>query len=267
MVRATSTFDGSTTLGLFCAVVAAIFLYFERSPIKRTAYVGLSLFGCLLALTSAPLMAFVIVTSVYFYDHLLKKLVWRWTLLIVILVLFYVALSMVSDDPDTSVIGHLTFDPSNGWLRMNTWHHASINIDLSPWFGYGFNTYGNLEDYWDQASVDCVFLVIALRFGLPAVALLLAVNIFSFLQVGSTYKNRSADQQMGRAGTAYTLTLVVFICVGLTIHFWNAPWCLWGFLVGVRSSLKEYYASIPAKPHFSLPAKPHFAARSGSLTV
>jgi len=186
-------------------------------------------------------MAAVIVTSAYFYDRALAQVAWRWKLFIGLLAAFYFALSMISNDPVGSIVGHLTFDPSNGWFRLNSWAHAWVNIGMSPWFGYGFKIYGDPDDYWDQASVDCVYLVFALRFGLPAVALLVATNIASFSQLGSSFKSRKTDRYMDHLGTGSTLMVVVFLFVGVTIHFWNAPWSMWGFFVGIRGSLKEYY--------------------------
>src|SRR5262249_47800115 len=146
----------------------------------RAMYVGLSLLGCVLALSSAPLMAAIIVTGAYCYDRVLAQLAWRWKFFTAMIVAFYFVLSMISNDPIASIIGHLTFDPSNGWFRMNTWAHAWVNIGMSPWFGYGFGIFGNPDDFWDQASVDCVYLVLALRFGLPAVALLVITNLAAF---------------------------------------------------------------------------------------
>lgn len=241
MVRATATFDGSHWLGTFCACAAAIFFYSERSPIRRAMYVGLSVLGCILAFSSSPLMAAVIVASAYFYDRALAQVAWRWKLFISLLAAFYLALSMISNDPVASIVGHLTFDPSNGWFRLNTWAHAWVNIGMSPWFGYGFKIYGDPDDFWDQASVDCVYLVFALRFGIPAVALLVMTNIASFSQLGSSFKSRTTDRYMDHLGTGSTLMLVVFLFVGVTIHFWNAPWSMWAFFIGIRASLKEYY--------------------------
>lgn len=239
MVRASSTFDGSTTLGLFCAASAAIFFYSEKNILKRAAYVGLCLVGCILALSSAPLMAFVIVMSAYSYDHLLSRFKGRWYLFVSVLILIYIALNFVSENPIASVIGHLTFDPSSGWFRANTWAHTTVIIAKSPWFGYGFNVYGNPEDFWDQASVDCVFLVMALRFGIPSVALLILTNILSFSNFEAAFGNRGAGPYRDNLETGFTLTLVAFLFVGITIHFWNAPWSMWGFLVGIRASFKE----------------------------
>ena len=240
-VRAVSTFDGSHWLGTFSAVTAAVFLFSQRTLLNRIIFVGVSFLGCVLALSSSPLMAILIVILTYCYDRMLAGVFWKWKILIVLIALAYLALSVISDNPFASIIAHLTFDPSSGWYRMNTWDHATDNIALAPWFGYGFRTFGDLEDYWDQASVDCVYLVLALRFGLPAVAFLILTNVLSFSQFGAAFSGRKVNLYMDRLGTAFTLALVVFMFVGLTIHFWNAPWSMWGFLVGVRGSLKEYY--------------------------
>lgn len=237
LVRASSTFDGSIQFGTFCAVTAAIFLYSEQRLTSRFLYVALSALGCVLALSSAPLMGLFIVMGTWAYDWLLRWYAPRWKLFVMILVGLTVILFQVSNDPVSSIIGHLTFDPADGWYRLNTWDHQMHNIGLSPWVGYGFQTFGNPEDYFDQASVDAVWLVVGLCFGLPAVGLLISTNIASFAHLRS---REGSGPYMDRMGTSFTLAIITWMFVGLTVHYWHHPWMLWGLFIGVRASLKEY---------------------------
>jgi hypothetical protein len=237
LVRAAATFDGSIQFGTFCVAAAAILLYSEHALFERIKYVGLCILGCVLALSSAPLMGMSIVIGTYAYDKLFHHYAWRWKLLAAAMIGLIVISFQVLNDPVASLIGHLTFDPSDGWFRLNTWEHATHNIGLSPWVGYGFGLYGDLEDYFDQASVDCVWLVVGLRFGLPGVFLLILVNLTAFMPWGHRQRN---SPYMNKMGTGFTLVLVSFIFIGLTVHYWNGPWMLWGLFIGIRASLKEY---------------------------
>jgi hypothetical protein len=239
LVRASSTFDGSTQFGTFCSALAAIFLYSEYKLTDRFMYVGLAALGCVLSLSSAPLMGLVFVISGYSYDRLLQRYSARWTLGLVLAAGSFLALFLVSSDPISFIIGHFTFDPSDGWFRLNTWSHATHNIALSPWMGYSFTLYGDLDDYWDQASVDCVWLVVGLRFGLPAVALLVLTNLGSISRFRCIH-----DPYMDKMATGFTLAIVALMFVGVTVHYWNGPWILWGMFIGVRASLKEYALAV-----------------------
>ena len=237
LVRASSTFDGSTQFGTFCAASAAVLFYSSRTVLKRFIYGGASVLGCALSITSAAFMGLGIVMSTYAYDQLLHSYSQRWKLYVVACAALICSLFLISNDPVGSIIGHLTFDPSDGWFRLNTWMHATHNISLSPWVGYGFQQYGDPDDYFDQASVDCVYLVVALRFGLPAVAFLILTNLGSFVRFGP---KPSAGPYMDKMATGLTLAICTWMFIGLTVHYWNGPWILWGLFIGVRASLKEY---------------------------
>lgn len=252
LVRAASTFDGSTQFGTFCAASAAVLLYSGRTVLKRFIYGGASALGCALSITSAAFMGLGIVMSTYAYDQLFHSYSRRWKLYVVTFAALICSLFLISNDPVASIIGHLTFDPSDGWFRLNTWMHATHNISLSPWVGYGFQQYGDPEDYFDQASVDCVFLVVALRFGLPAIAFLILTNLGSFVHFGA---KPSAGPYLDKVATGLTLAICTWMFIGLTVHYWNGPWILWGLFIGVRASLKEY-GSAKATTHRAIAQGP-----------
>ena len=73
----------------------------------------------------------------------------------------------------------MTFDPQTAWFRLGTWNTALPLVEQSPFIGYGFADLGNSADVrvylW---SVDCVWLIEALRYGLPGVILLI-LTMFS----------------------------------------------------------------------------------------
>jgi hypothetical protein len=100
-------------------------------------------------------------------------------------------------------------------------------------------------------TVDSIWLVFALRFGVPAVALLFLSNVSSFLPVKSARGRRNrnddapavsaTDKYMADMSMAFTTVLVMFMFIGLTVHFWNYMWIFWGICLGVRASLREWH--------------------------
>jgi hypothetical protein len=52
-------------------------------------------------------------------------------------------------------------------------------------------------------------------------------------------KRKATDPYISTLGTGFTFGVMCFATIGLTVHFWNATWMLWGVLLGIRASIKE----------------------------
>jgi hypothetical protein len=241
LLRAFSTFPHPILYGTFCVVAGAIFLYSERSFLGRFLYTGGCFFGCVLAVSSAPLISFMIVISVYFYDRIMRRYSWRWDALVTGLCVLLVAVFALANKPVSWIVSHLTLDPSTGYFRVATWDSAFYYIGLSPYVGFGFEAHGMIGDFFGNASVDSVWLALALRFGIPAIVFLFLSNVATFYRSGSTGVSRQTDPYMSRMRTAFTLVLIVFMFAGLTVHYWNNIWMFWGICIGIRGSLQEEY--------------------------
>ncbi|MDR3437642.1 hypothetical protein [Telmatospirillum sp.] len=236
-VRATSIFPHPILYGTFCAVAAAVFLY-----ARQRVFVGLSLFGCVLAMSSAPFMVSFIVIAVYGYDIVFNRFNWRWKAFTAVVALFFAIIYGVTNNPTSWVISHLTLDPSTGYFREATWDRAFYNIGLSPLTGYGFGDIGDpvVKEFFDNASVDAVWLVLALRFGIPVVPLLLLANISSYYGgAGKQRIGRAQDAYMSNVRTGFTIAVWVLMLAGLTVHYWNSLWLFWGLCLGIRAGFQE----------------------------
>jgi hypothetical protein len=237
IVRATSTFDHPISFGVFCSLVTAILLYSELSVLRRIAYIGLCFLGCILSLSSAALLSFFIVLAIYSYDRLMSQYAWRWHVVWLSLAAFLAALFVVSNHPIGWLISHLTLDPQTGYFRFLIWDSALIKIGQSPLTGYGFNLLDHaILDY----TIDCVWLVYALRFGIPMAVLLILTNVAALWPVRQRAKKLRTDSYADKLRRAFTIVLVIFMFTGLTVHFWNFMWIFWGLCVGIRASLREH---------------------------
>lgn len=239
LLRAFSTFPHPILYGTFCVVAGAVFLYSERSVLRRVLYTGGCFLGCVLAVSSAPLISFMIVISVYFYDRIMRRYAWRWHVLVIGLSLFLTAVFAIANKPVSWIVSHLTLDPSTGYFRVATWDSAFYYIGLSPYVGFGFEAHGMIGDFFGNASVDSVWLALALRFGVPAIIFLVLANVATFYRSGPSGISSPSDRYMSRMRTAFTLVLVVFMFAGLTVHYWNNIWMFWGICIGIRGSLQE----------------------------
>lgn len=239
LIRATATLDHPILLGSYFVFAAAIFIYAEQTVVRRLFYVGLCLFGCILCQSSAPLQSFVIMLGVYAFDRTLTNYPWRWHLLAAAIAAFVLTAYIISNNPIGWIVSNLTFDPQTGYYRIMVWDVAMSFIGLSPIWG-AFEPFHN--DILDN-TVDCVWLVLMLRFGFPIVALMILTNAATFWP-----RSTSRDPYLNRMQTAFTLVLMTYMTsLGLTVHFWNYMWIFWGLCLGIRASLREE-SFAPAKP-------------------
>jgi hypothetical protein len=234
IIRATSTFDHPILFGCFCSLTAAILLYAEQKAPKRILWVGLCTLGCLLAQSSAAVMALFIVLATYAFDCTLTRYQWRWSVFRMVAIVLFLLVFVLSDNPVGWVISHFTFDPQTGFYRRLIWNAATAQIAQAPITGAGFVLFG---DYVLDKTVDCVWLVVGLRYGIPMIILLVLLNVSSFLPTGRRAVERTRDLDSMR--TAFTLVLLTFMFAGFTVHFWNYMWIFWGLCIGIRASLRE----------------------------
>ena len=242
LMRAASVFPHAISYGTFCTAAAAIFIYSEQRWLARIGWVGVAFVGCFLAMSSAPMLMFFVVLSVYSYDRLMKSSPWRWKALAAVIGAGIVFIYATTNNPTSWIVAHLTLDPSTGYFRQATWDRAFYNIGFSPLVGFGFGDIGEGLEFFDNASVDAVWLVIALRFGIPIVVFMLLANVTSFFAgFGRKSVVPTLDPYMDSVRSGFTLAVMTFVLVGLTVHYWNTMWTLWGAYIGVRASLYEHF--------------------------
>jgi hypothetical protein len=237
LVRAASVFEGAEHYGTFCVAAAAIFFYSELG-IRRVLYVSLCFLGCAFSLSSGPYMGLAIVTAIFLYDRVLKQCSWRWKALTIAIAGLILVIFLISDHPLAWILAHLTLDPQTGWFRLGTWQYALPLVELSPFAGYGLTRLGDSTDallfLW---SVDCVWLIVALRYGIPAVILLVLTMCSSILR---RRRISTFDPDTYFVKTGFSLAIVAMGLVGLTVHFWDAIWLFLSLCIGIRASLGEY---------------------------
>jgi len=250
IVRAASTIEMAELYGTVCCVAGSIFLFLESNRGARYFWAGFAFFGCLLSLSSGPILAFAIIIASYLYDQLLSAYSWRWKLVTAALALFLLILSLVTERPVSWLLSHLTLDASTGYFRLYVFQYIAQHINASPFVGYGFGSIGD-DEFLSNVTVDCVWLVTAMRYGIPMGVLLFLANLTAYTSLGSRSRARAADRFMTKAATGFTQVLIVFMLIGITVHFWNSTWMLWAVCIGIRGSIKEWqrYATSAAVNH------------------
>jgi hypothetical protein len=180
-------------------------------------------------------MAYFIGVAAYGYSHLMGRVSTRWTIFWSLLACLVGAALLLSEHPIGWLISHLTLDPQSGYFRILIWNLAFERIGESVLFGHSFQMFG---DPILDTTVDCVWLVTALRFGIPACALLFLINVTAIWPMRRS-RPSGYDLFSQRMGLAFTIVLLLFMFSGITVHFWNYIWIFWGLCVGIRGALRE----------------------------
>jgi hypothetical protein len=134
------------------------------------------------------------------------------------------------------IITNMTLDPVNGWFRLMIWDLALARIDEQPVTGFAFLP---LNDYILDYTVDSVWLQLALRFGLPMIAMLILVNISTVIGDSGAQMRGSEEVDTGRLKWGFSAAIVMLMLTGLTVHYWHFVWIFWGLCLGMRGSLRE----------------------------
>jgi len=235
-LRATSTFDHPILLGTFCASMMPLCLYSPVSQTRRWFLIATCMLGCLLALSSAPLLATFMVFAVYAYDRLMRSYAWRWKALVSGLLLCIVTFSLASDNPLSWLFRNLTLDPQTAYFRLLIWDAGLAVISEHPWLGIGFNPSGNsILD----ASTDSLLLARAVTFGVPLVSLLYLTALSAILPVRGERAVRKSRALLDVMCTSFSVTLSAILFISMTVTFWNATWLFFGLCIGIRVCLKE----------------------------
>lgn len=234
-IRATSTLDHPILFGVFCAIANAILLLWEGSTGRRFLLSAICLTGCFLSQSSAALLAYALGVAAYWYDRQMRRIPARWTVFWVLFGGAVGAVFALSEHPVGWLISHLTLDPESGYFRLLIWNAALDRIAQNPLTGYAFQL---LNENILDSTVDCVWLIEALRFGIPASLLHFSTNLAAMWPGGRPRSTASQDFDE-RMNLAFTIVLLLFMFSGITVHFWNYTWIFWGLCIGIKASLRE----------------------------
>lgn len=232
--RAYGTFDHPIIYGVFCASITGIGWYsFATDSARWTTFrvfrSVVATVAALASVSSGAMVALWIQWILIAWDRLTRNMVRRWQLFGLLLVAMYIAVDLLSNRTPMKVfLTYLTFSSSTAYGRLIIWewgfHH---NVLVHPILGIGSAEWVRPE-WMDSTSCDNFWLVIMMRHGLPCFFFLaLAVLYLLFYGPG-----RAAAQGMSHLYKGWAFTVIGLIVAGTTVHFWNALYVYFFFLLG-----------------------------------
>jgi hypothetical protein len=144
------------------------------------------------------------------------------------LILISLALQLVANRSLINIAtSFLVFDPGSYWYRMMIWDYGVASVLKHPLYGIGLNTWERGSDM--SSSIDNFWLLLAMRYGLPAPFFLLLTLLSIFLALGF---KKGLDDKITAYRTAFLISMTAFFLVGWTVSFWDAAYVLFTFAMG-----------------------------------
>lgn len=208
--------------------------------------------GAFFALSSAPLQCTFLGVGLLVYNRVMSEVPLRWLILMGAGAIAIIAAFLISNSPVAFIISHLIFDPSSGYYRYWTWDRVIYYVSQSPWYGLG---YGSTPEEINH-SIDSLWLVLAIRFGLPGVALT-ALAILGATSLPTSGRKINLTPMKSRLGTTLGILIFLTLYVAFTVDLIGTTWILTGLLIGVRAHLGELGQLRPIDPRATQGIKHH----------
>lgn len=232
LARAYGPFDHPILYGVFCASTFALGWYAAaidyRWSLKSAAIGGMIIISTIMSVSSGALAAIVAQASLIIWDRASRGLRGRWLWLIgIILAGYLLVAATASRAPITVLIWYLTLDRNTAYGRTLIWQYGSAVVTRHPVFGIGFNDWAR-PAWMRSASVDNFWLLVAMRYGIPAVLFLGSAVMFLAVKIS----RRKMSGRMLRLRMGW-LTAILGICIAaVTVDLWNSVFVVFCFTLG-----------------------------------
>lgn len=231
LTRVQSMFDHPILFGVFTGSILALVYFvlgFRKDLASRLFITGIVGATSMLSVSSGPLTAVVAQLFLLCWNGLLGTFRYRWKLLIALVASFVLTIQFAANRSVLDIfVSYFLFDPGSYWFRKLIWIYGVESVQNNPLFGTGLNEWD--RPFWMGSSIDNFWLFHAVRYGLPT-AFLMPLAFFSiFLAVS---RKKGLDVRLAEYRTGFLITMTAFFVVAWTVHFWDAAYVLFLFLMG-----------------------------------
>jgi hypothetical protein len=254
--RTFGPFDHPILYGVFCAssFSLAYFVVAERrlmnfGGMAKVAGVMLATF---MSASGGPYVVLMMQGFVGAWERFLGKVQGRWAALFTLFGLAYIAIDLFSTKTPFHVfVNYFTFSKQSAYNRILIFEFGTAEVARHPIFGIGLGEWE--RPIWMSDSMDNFWLATAVRYGLPALILLLALLLGLVWAVG---QRKNLPAQWRRARHAWAFTLFGITVAAATVHLWNALFVLFFFLLGSGAWLLDAKPNRPSPNSKRMPFIP-----------
>lgn len=237
--RTFGPFDHPILYGVFSASSFSL-AYFVIAKRQLMNFSGMAkVVGVVLATfmsaSGGPYLVLTMQGFVCAWQRVLGDVQGRWAALFSLFALAYVAIDLFSTkSPFHVFVNNFTFSRESAYNRILIFEFGSAEVARYPIFGIGLGDW--VRPVWMSDSMDNFWLVTAVRYGLPALFLLLALLLGLVWTVG---QRKNLPPEWRRARHAWAFTLFGITVAAATVHLWNALFVLFLFLIGAGAWLLD----------------------------
>lgn len=237
LIRAQGPLEHPILLGVFI-VVCLLMLWHSSLQISEKIFWSIfGLVGVLLPLSSAPILSLIISLSLIILIRVLGIFPWGMLFSIIFVSYILAIFMLLVDNPLSILIKNLTFDPQTGFYRVTIWQWAAYNVRRAPWIGTGFTDWVRGDDM--SSTMDSLYLVQSVRYGLPAVVLLLLSMVCNGITMPLRAQIYYYSPKVSSLRRGLAVAIFVLFFNAFTVHFWGSIWMLLAVVIGLRAGLTE----------------------------
>ncbi len=231
--RVQSTFAHPIHFGLLCSVAFSLAFVSMKSVWSRAKNIfisGIVFCSGLLALSSGAFLALILQIGLILWNWALRRLHWRWWLLVGLFATLYVAIDLLSTrTPIRVFMTYATFSPHTAYWRSIIFEWGMINVWDNPIFGIGLNDWVR-PSYMVSGSMDNFWLVLAVRYGIPGMMVLTIGFLAGLFRVMAV--SLKGDEQLINIRRAWVFTMVGLSFTLATVHIWTNIYSFVFFIFG-----------------------------------
>jgi hypothetical protein len=256
LARAFGTFDHPILYGVFSAAAFSMAYYIvaERRLTNlrgMTTVLAVSL-ATFLSASGGPYLVLVMQIFVATWERVLAGVQGRWKILLVLFLIVYLWIDlMTTRTPFHVFIQYFSFSAQSSYNRILIFVYGTAEVARHPLLGIGMGDW--VRAPWMSDSMDNFWLLIAVRYGLPAFAMLVALMVGLVVAIA----NRPDFPDAWRnARHAWAFGLFGMAVVGGTVHLLNALFVLFMFMIGSGVWMYDTRPDAPARPRSAVPPRP-----------
>jgi hypothetical protein len=128
-------------------------------------------------------------------------------------------------------------DRQSSYFRLLIYDYGWQSVLAHPWVGIGLNPYRR-PDWMVSASVDSHWLLLAIRYGLPAALLLFSACIVALVGLGRSQAYANRRNKLFYRGIMISLATMVFM--GFTVYIYGGSQTWLTILLGACVACSQH---------------------------
>ena len=230
LMRGMGPFAHSIHAGLFLASWLSLYAMGGIRGWPRVMGIA-SGFMAIFSMSSAAWQSLLLSLGLMAYDKIqasVRELSWR--LLVIGSFSVAVILNTISNGGLVSVVGRfLTFNPATAYYRQLIWEYGWRSVKAHPLFGIGFDQFER-PVWMISQSVDAHWLLMAVRYGLPAALALFAATLLAIVSLAQASVTANRSDRSFYRGIAIALFVMAYAM--FTVTLWGNLQSLFNIMLG-----------------------------------